>query len=365
MRIERQGKIEPLTPRIERYLREGLKAKALDDVLSPQQTRPDYSCLKDMLVIELKTLEEDGSQRMENLNDELRGRPDYPAFYGEVPVESLLKNMNDADSIRKKLADRFGRAIVSHLRKAKDQLGAHARDNPGKRLVKLVLLVNEDHELYEPEMVQYTLLRALSKRENGELIYSNIDAVIYMSERHAMKIGDQIAFPILTVEGDGMIQNPWKELFIQRFLDGWSRWNRRPVIHRDQARASGFETIDHIPDSMARSDLWRLEYRRKPYMANFTDEQIRDRFDESTMISCLATVQGSPMQITKEAMTENMRFFTHLLMEINRRAIPMHKMRYSLERGLAAAERLKLPPAAREFIRRLETIKAKEPPTAA
>ncbi|MEI9990210.1 MAG: hypothetical protein WDM86_09240 [Rhizomicrobium sp.] len=342
MRIERTGKIEPLTPRIERYLKEALSARSLDDAHSSEQRRPDYVCLKDILVVEVKTLEGDGTERIENLNDQLREREDYPPFYGKVPVESLLKNLSDPEAVRRKLSDRIGRAIVTHLRKADGQLAAHAERFPRKNLVRLVILVNEDHELYEPNIVGFIVHRALSRLDdNGKPAYGNIDAVIYMTERHATQIDGKVAFPLLAIHGRGIDIDPWKEAFLHRFTDGWAAWNGNP-LYDNGSRPDEFEAMDHIPERMRRQDLWNLEYRRNRYMKDIKDERLREHFDESIVMSMLSMMINSPIKPTQQQITDNLRWSSHLLLEINARGIPMTRFAYSLERTLAAARRLRM-----------------------
>lgn len=66
-RIERRGKVLPFTPRFTRFLREALSSIALDDIQESTQKHPDFSCWRDLLVIEVKSLEEDVTERMSNL----------------------------------------------------------------------------------------------------------------------------------------------------------------------------------------------------------------------------------------------------------------------------------------------------------
>jgi len=330
---------------------------------SPQQRRADYSCLKDILVVELKTLEGDGTERVENFNDELRSRADYPAFYGEVPVESLLKNLSDPETVRHKLTDRVGRAIVSHLRKANKQLAAHAQQFPRKNLVRLAVIVNEDHPLYEPNVVMFIVQRALAKQSGSKFVYENIDAVVFMTERHATNYQGNITLPIVTVYGHGIEVDPWKGMFVRRFTEGWAAWNGKSV-HDNVAGADQFEPIDHIPEQMKLNEFWRLEYRRNPYLNARTDDQIRSQFDESIVTSMLSMVKDSPIRPTQAQVTDNMRLFTHVLEEINRRGIPMRNLAYSLERALVAARRLRMPQQVLDWLMetdRFRTSKGQNP----
>lgn len=175
MRIERHGKEEPLTPRWKAFLRNALGGVDLDDVQSAEAMRADYSCLAGLIALELKTLEEDGSERMGNLLRELQQRPDWPMFYGSAPFQSMVKHLDDPEAAKLQFVNRAGRALVNHLKKANKQLGAHARNFPRKNSVRVMLLINEDHELYDPSLVAYIAQHALHRKENDTYLYPNID----------------------------------------------------------------------------------------------------------------------------------------------------------------------------------------------
>lgn len=356
MRIERTGKIEPLTPRVERYLREGLKGKSLDDLLSPEQERCDYLCLNGLVVVEVKTLEGDGTERLENYNDELRDRDDYPTFYAGVPFDSILKNLKDPEPVQRRMLDRIGRAIVSHVKKARHQFESHAKHHPRKNQVRVMILINEDHEIYDPHTVGYILNHTLLRRDNEKPTYENIDAVIYLTERHATNLKGQVAFPILALLGPGVDGAPWKVDIVNRITEGWASHNGNPMVE-DVSKLKEFEAVDHVPEKMKRHEFWRLEYRRNPYMQNFTEQQIRDVFDETIVFSILAMTNGSPLKFTQEAIMADTRRFTHVLMEINKRGLPMESFDKELPQLLAAATRMKLPPIAHEYLKHIDSIR--------
>jgi hypothetical protein len=358
MRIERSGTAPLLTPRIIRFLEAGLKARSLDDPSSQELERPDYTCFNGLFVIELKTLEDDGSERVDNLTDELRKRDDFPIFLGSAPIESVLKNMSDPDPVRRKLTERVGRSIRRHLRKSNSQLGAHATREPRKNMVRIVLIVNEDNELYEPRVVGFVVSRFLAQKENGRYVHENVDAVIYLTERHATTINGQIAFPTLAVMGPAMDDALWKEPLVQLFSEKWAEWNK-VVCYDGVSQLNEFATIDHIPDHAPRHEFWRIEYRRNPYMRNLPKDELRNRFDETLVISLLAFVKGSPTPPSTELMMENMRVFTHVMMEMAERAIPVTEFPQLLEREQAAAVRLGLPSTVVDWLAQLDKTRRK------
>ncbi len=230
---------------------EALRGEDLDKIQHPQERKADFRCLGGVLAVELKTLEDDGSERIDNLTDELRERPDWPTFIGSAPKQSFIAHLEGAEEVKRQFVSRIGRAIRQHLRKANKQLAAHEVAFPRKNLVKVMLLANEDHEIYDPEMVAYIVQHLLMRTDNSQRLYPNVDAVLFFSERHATKIHGSIAFPIVCVEGASIESTLWKRDVVDLLMSRWADWNGAPLFHANPAEQK-FSTIDHIPESMKR-----------------------------------------------------------------------------------------------------------------
>jgi hypothetical protein len=342
MRIERKGSVAKLTPRLERFFVEALRGVLLDNVQHAEARKADYKCLGGLVVIELKTLEDDASERMDNLIGELRQRPDWPAFLGSASMHSVLKHVNEPEAVSRQLVDRVGRAIKRHIRKANKQLAAHEKAFPRKNTVRIMVLVNEDHETYDPETVAYIAHHLLSRREHGALLYPHIDAVIFLSERHAGYINRQITFPIVCIEGVAVENAVWKRNVTELFLTRWATWCGLPLYHSDMG-AQEFATIDHIPEEVKRYEQWELDYKRNPYMRGFTNEQLRGRFDEMMCVSSLAFIKGSPLKPSNDAIMWSLSCMSHMTIEMNGRAIPVTQFMLAPERLASAARRMRFP----------------------
>jgi hypothetical protein len=343
VRIERYGEVEPLTPRFTRFLVERLGAKSLDAIQAPTELRADYTCLNGLAAIELKTLKDDGSLRISNLTGHLEERSDWPVFYGSWPFQSVLSNLTDPETVRRQMYDRIGRAIVDHLRKANKQLRAHVKDFPRKNVVRIVILLNEDHEIYSPEMVTYLVQQALARTRDGFPRYESIDAVLFITERHATVISKQLAFPIAIVLGQTMDDTAWKQNVVDRVADGWSAWNNVPTIEGTDIGALSFSTIEPISNQMRRQDLWLLQYRRRPYMDRWTDEQIRSRWDEVVVLGIFSFLLGPPIRPSKTLISKNMQHMTHLIEEFGKRGIPISTLDPTQSRLVEAAKRITVP----------------------
>ena len=331
-----------LTPRLERFFVEALGGKALDEIQHAEARRADFKCFRGLLAIELKSLKEDGSERLENLSDELSKRPDWPIFYGSVPIQSILKHVREPERVKRRFAERIGRAIKDHIRKANKQLAAHEAAFPRKNMVKVVVLANEDHEIYHPETVASFVHHLLMRREKGRLLYPHIDAIVFISERHATLFNQDIALPIVSIESPSIKDSVWKGDVIEALITRWSEWEGVPLYHSD-FRKEKFSTIEHVPERMKRHENWGLDYRRRPYMSNFTDEQLRERFDEAFCISSLAFHIHAPFKPNHDAIDWSMVTISHLTLEMGWRGIPVTQFKYIPERLATAAKRLGLP----------------------
>jgi hypothetical protein len=180
------------------------------------------------------------------------------------------------------------------------------------------------------------------QRENGSLRYPHIDTVIFISERHATAHHGQIAFPVVCVDGYSMIKDPWKDNIIEMFTKRWAKWNDAELHHSD-LQSQKFRAVDHIPEQMKRYELWQLEYKRRPYMASFTAEQLRERLDEIICVASLRFIKDSPLKPNDNTVQWSLSSMSHVTLEMGWRGIPITQFMYDAKRLAAAAVRLNLP----------------------
>lgn len=349
MRIERTGKIEPLTPRVIEFLTKALNAVAMDEILSPEERRIDFQVLRGLLAIEVKTLAKSASERLDNFVSKLRERHDYPSYYGSVPIEAIITNMENPDNLRQQAIDRIGRAILSHLSSANEQLQSNEEKFPRRNRVRMVVLVNEDHTDYSADLVASIIHRNFKRYDVGQRRYGYIDFVLYLSERHAALVDNMIAHPIASIEGPSAVDHPWKSSVIDWFANKWATWSQSQIITSDIPHLS-FEEIHHIPDTLSRRELWVLEYQRSPYLRHLSNESLRNLFDEVTVIFLLSHLKNSPVEIDRQNSVENTRKFSHIQIEMHSRSLPITTFAYSKARILDAAKRQNLPSEVTEWL---------------
>jgi hypothetical protein len=352
MRIERTGPVEPLTPRVERFLIERLGGVSLDDIQSAEARRADFACLRGLLAVEVKSLEDSPMERMDNLFNELRERADWPMFVGDAPIESFIKNVDDPEAVRRDVIGRIGRGVINPLKKANRQLEAHAVNLPRSRVFRVLFLINEDQEIYDPHTVSYILWHAVRREENGKPLYEHVDAIMYFTERHATVRDDKVVVPLLAVEGAGVFDAPWMADVIQLVMDRWSAYTYGATSEFDDVRE--FTTIDHIPESAPRYERWRTDYLRGPYLRSLSRDDLRDRFDEVALLATLPMLVGTPLNLPQEGKQLAIQCFGDMTMELAERAIPITEFTHSAERAIMAAKRLNLEPHVIAWVEEFE-----------
>lgn len=354
MRIENFQSPQAVTPKLEKFLTECLGGVAIDDIHDPQATRIDFSCLRGLLAVEIKSLEGPPQERIENYVDTLRKKPDFPAVFEEVTLTTLANRMSDPEKVMSDALGRIGRTIVTHLKKAENQLLAHTSTFPRKNVLRMVILVNEDHAEYDPDSVLKIVSREMNRQENNTFRYENVDAVWYITERHATVINGRVVQPILTMTGPGIRHCEWKPNLIDFIVRKWSVFNAADFIE-DAAETNAYVATEHVPETMKRHEMWALNYRRDPYFRPLPDARIKEIFEEIMLISRLYTLRGTPIKMDMDKFMENMAHFTHIREEMKSRGILFTDIPINLEHEIAAARRIKLPEIVIEWLINFKT----------
>jgi hypothetical protein len=214
-----------------------------------------------------------------------------------------------------------------------------------------VVLINEDHPEYSPEVVSWVVQHELRRTDTSGWRYPHIDAVLFLTERHGKVVENCLTMPVVSIHGHGVDLDPWKEAVLDHIVSQWAQWNNQPLLD-GKADTAQFESFDHIPETIARHEQWRLAYRRNPYLKVLSDDQLRDHFDEAVLISSLAMLKDAPVKPDREKNIQALKQFTHIQVEMNERGIPITKFRLESERFGAAATRLGMPAAVIDWAKR-------------
>ncbi len=72
--------------------------------------------------------------------------------------------------------------------------------------------------------------------------------------------------------------------------------------------------------------MWRLEYKRHPYMRAMSDHQLKIAFARFFGSACLTFLIGGWVKPPREHAMEQMRLFTHIIEETNERGLDLRNV---------------------------------------
>jgi len=87
-------------------------------------------------------------------------------------------------------------------------------------------------------------------------------------------------------------------------------------------------------------------------------DELRDRFDEIMLINTLSFLKNPPVTIPRERIAASMERFTHMMVEMADRAIPITQFDHGPRRFIGAARRLGLPESVDAWVLELEANKS-------
>jgi hypothetical protein len=165
--------------------------------------------------------------------------------------------------------------------------------------------------------------------------FANIDAVLYISEKHVQQLPDgRIAFAVVQIIGHPAEEQRWKMEVIEDLMQRWSEFRTgAPAL---AGRPDRFESIDDIPPTMARHEAWKLAYRRKPYLRGMTNQQLKIHYHRCIGLNSLSLLIGNWRKPPQEQGMAHMRAFGDAIEEINHRRIDL---RHLAPRDLSSEER--------------------------
>lgn len=325
MHFERHGEPPDLQSAFKRLITSRLRGRLLDDDQVKEAAQgefPDFACFRDLVLVEMKHLETDQHDRINNVIDANIDPAEKPFFYGSRAAHFITDAVSNGTAINEAIGAKLGRTIEALLSKANRQFRSYRSRHPKKNSVGICVVLNSTLREWSPDVVVHAIHRKMKISGNNEPRFPNIDAVLYISEKHIRKLPDgRPAHGLVIYEARGALDHPWKMQFVDYIVEAWSRMRTGGSVLESEDR--NFETIEDIPRSMSRPEVWQLEYRRDPYLQTLSIERLRAMFHRTIAVNSLAFLRGSWPKPPEEEIGEGMRMFTHIIEETNRRGIDL------------------------------------------
>ncbi len=329
VRLERRGGPPNLEKDFEKMVLNVLGGRTLDaqaNLESKKGRFPDFGLFRDIVLIEMKNLQTNQTQRLSDVYNKLALESEKPYFYGRRSVDSLLSTASNRDKILAEMFSKLKRTIERILKSANDQFETYRTRNKKKNTVNVCVILNSYLEEYSPEVIARAIHSKMGSESSEVHRFKSIDCVIYITEKHfTSDANGRIKHGVVIYEGMGVVNHPWKDQFVQRILNSWSIF-RTGEIAEKYDDIKNFETLEDIPDKIARYQQWQIDYRRRPYLSRLNFEQVRLIFNRFIVLNSLTFVKGSWAKPSRSETEKNLRTFQNLIEEINRRGIDMRQI---------------------------------------
>lgn len=293
--------------------------------------RADYFFEDRQIIAECKTLETDTSPKIDTILAPYQASPEWPLFYGEQSLQKILAHLPDRDKINERIIAALTDSIEGLIEKANRQIRAtKATFNlPGSS--GLLIIFNDLVEVFSPELVEFRVRKSLRKKASGGgARYPHICLVIVINGAHYTQVTPRLkAIPIMTIANtiDGVEA---AERFAAAIIEQWSKFNKMPLIHRELERTEKLRFKAFAEDAKEQdtpltvADLWRYEYRKRPYLRSRTKTDLlewgKNVFEE--LSPCF--LKGAP-KMELEKRNHLIERWTHFLEEVNFREIDMNE----------------------------------------
>jgi hypothetical protein len=244
-----------------------------------------------------------------------------------------VSTFSNGDKIASAILSKLARTIETHLDRADDQFKDYRSRNDRKNSLSICLLLNSKIDEFSPDVVMQAVRQKMKPTATG-IRFPNIDAVLYISEKHVQQLPDgRVAFAMIQVIGLPAEEQRWKIPIVERVMQHWSifRTGGAAIF----GRPDQFANIVDVPPTMARHEAWKLAYRRKPYLRGLTNQQLKINFHQCVGF-CALLLNGSWPKPSPEQHLVYVRQLGDSIEEINHRQIDLRQIAH---RDLSGQER--------------------------
>jgi len=328
-----------LEERFKAFLRQMPAVEEMDDSAISMQFKEnkisDYLLFDRKIILELKTLKNDTSNKVEEEMNKHQERADYPLFYGEQSLEKVLAHLSDGKKIHAQIFKKITRSIEDDVRHADKQIESTRKVLNLSESVGVLALLNENIDILSPQIIVRRVSQLLCYKKPNNLVgYKNVQFVWLISESHSCKLDNgAAALGSIRLEGPTAIENNWFSTAFNRLEAGWAKFNNMPYIQTNKAIkeivfcSNVSENINDTADRReTRSDCWRKNYRESPYLRKLSDDQVYE-FGEKVIKEMLPHFLKGGRKLPQNQVGSLIKSWTDFLEEVNFRGLDLKKIK--------------------------------------
>ena len=241
----------------------------------------DY-IIRDLLVIELKTLKVDPTKKMDAYYQDIMARPDFPSIYGELDLRHVASLLSDGDAVIRGIENKAFRQIESIISKANKQIKSTIQYlNMDSHTYGTLIIINEFANFFEPDVLVGYISKMLSAKSDNKFRFSNIHQVILFQNTHKVTNKDTqgSSIPIYGIINDNLdlteISLKATEV-LDTMIENYSHFNG--FDHREEDDFESMMDIEKLSINVKKDlngqEVIEEKYRLNRYMKDFTEDRL-------------------------------------------------------------------------------------------
>ena len=311
-------------------------AESIDGLqLTPEQEKAkkaDFFFNYRKVICELKSLKKDMKDKVNNILLPHQDRPEWPVFYGEWELSKLLSHLPDGKQIHRKIFDAVTSAIEGLIKDANRQIKTTKITFNVPDAGGLLIILNDMVEILSPDVIAYKIGELLKKRTpEGMIRFPEIIIIWIINQTHFTQLTPILkGIPSIIFVNNYVKDSAGIEVFVNSLQAKWATYNGLPKIEMNKLSLKDFK-FQKISGNgsekrriVKRSDMWRLKYKKHPYLRSLTKEELLDFGQKVLKELTPQFLKGTPKK-PLDQISKVLEQWTHFLEEINIRGIDMRE----------------------------------------
>ena len=194
-----------------------------------QKKKADYHIYDRSLILEVKNLTSDRGQILsDKLNELSREDPNFPQFFGTVPIETIIDAHENSEKFRQWCFDFAGRTVRDIIKTANTQINHTKEALEIPRSTGVLVLLNDSIPLYDDEFITAIVSKHLNQKASSVgYKREDIEAVLFINE-----LGSSKKHVSTVIIHTPYLRNNNALTALDMLLTSWSSFNGYGVLQR-------------------------------------------------------------------------------------------------------------------------------------
>ena len=145
---------------------------------SPNVENADYFLERGSIICELKCLEIEYNDRIQNLVDQWMDERRIGQVYGELPFNKIIEGHSDQEELNREALNKIRKAFERVVKEANNQIKETKKYFTLPNSKGLLIIVNLANLVLEPDIAAWLLQSVLDSKRN---IFKSIDTIIFLT----------------------------------------------------------------------------------------------------------------------------------------------------------------------------------------